>query len=78
MVHPNGGLGMSIWTLEAQEDHTRLTVCNILLFAHPNNISKMSLQGKVAIVTGGARGIGRGIVIALARQGAKVSSDSIL
>lgn len=34
----------------------------------------MSLQNKVAIVTGGARGIGRGIVLALATAGAKVST----
>ncbi|KAM0723615.1 hypothetical protein Q7P37_000603 [Cladosporium fusiforme] len=33
----------------------------------------MSLTAKVAIVTGGARGIGRGIVVALAQQGAKVA-----
>lgn len=36
----------------------------------------MSLENKVAIVTGGARGIGRGIVLALATAGAKVCSAS--
>jgi meso-butanediol dehydrogenase/(S,S)-butanediol dehydrogenase/diacetyl reductase len=33
----------------------------------------MDLQGKIAVVTGGARGIGRGIALALARQGAHVA-----
>ena len=37
----------------------------------------MKLDGKVAIVTGGGRGIGRAIVLSLAREGADVVVDDI-
>ncbi|OJJ53055.1 hypothetical protein ASPSYDRAFT_36618 [Aspergillus sydowii CBS 593.65] len=37
----------------------------------------MSLEGKIAIVTGGARGIGAGIVRSLSKQGAKVAFNYV-
>lgn len=36
-----------------------------------------NLDGKVALVTGGARGIGRGIVLSLAKQGADVAINFV-
>lgn len=40
--------------------------------AHPSGPVPMDLRGRAAIVTGGARGIGRGIALELARTGADV------
>ena len=38
----------------------------------------MRLRDKVAIVTGGAMGIGRGIVLCMAREGADIALDALL
>src|SRR6185503_12696193 len=37
----------------------------------------MLLQGKVAVVTGSGRGIGRGIAVALAKEGAKLVINDV-
>jgi len=45
---------------------------------HPELISKLSLDGKVAVVTGGGGGIGRGIAVGLAKAGASVVIGEII
>ncbi|KAG0167093.1 hypothetical protein DFQ28_006681 [Apophysomyces sp. BC1034] len=44
----------------------------------PNVVSQLSLQGKVAVVTGGARGLGYEMMRALAESGASVACIDLL
>ena len=44
----------------------------LLFTATTTEPREMFLANKIAIVTGGARGIGKGIVLALAKEGANV------
>jgi sorbose reductase len=43
-----------------------------------NVVSQMSLKGKVAVVTGGARGLGYEMMLALAESGASVACVDLL